>query len=390
MISSVFLFSGNLILAVKKFDFHEFKFFPVTVLEQLIKAGIFLMLLFYFPSNVFSQAYDYDENIRKQVNKLVQYPGNEKKKQQLEKLYHEANEVDENGIAMLRQTGMPGIWYEVYSLYSKLDKRQKMLRALPVSTLEEIGYSYKDYDPDIREARLKAAAYFYARAGKLLEEDDPQKARTAYSELLLVADMYEQYRDIDKLLRKAITLGEPDVRFELVNNTGKDLNDAIIGELGKVFREYRAKHSPENTQEKKQGRYDFAIRVVIDRISVSKDQIKILEYKEERDILDDLYNVVDTISCTVTETHQRKSAVMEGRIRYVDNVRKMLVNTVPVRAESVFLHEYGSLHGNVNACGEETKTLVQKKEVPYPSNESIVMDAVDKFRKNVAEVILGN
>ena len=115
---------------------------------------------------------------------------------------------------------------------------------------------------------------------------------------------------------------------------------------------------------------------------------KTLEYIEERDILDVSGQVVDTISCTVTESHQRKSAGVKGYVQYIDNGINAPVNTTPVIAESVFLHAYGSLQGNIDACGDETRALLVKKKAEYPSNVSLVMDAVMKFTGSAKKVMI--
>ena len=258
---------------------------------------------------------------------------------------------------------------------------------LPLSTLAEIGFEYKDYETDTREAGIDAAAFHYAHAEMLLSEKDPEKARMAYDELILVAQMFEKYRDIGGLIRQAVALGANKVHYVLVNNSGKELNSYVIQEISSAFTIYNEKLPSTSDNGKSSKDYEFDIKVVVEEISVTRDQIKTLEYVEERDIMNDDGLVVDTISCTVTEFHQRKGAEIKGYVQYIDNKLKTPVNTTPVQAESVFLHTYGSLQGNINAGGEETRALLLKKEAPYPTNASIVMDAVKKYTASIKRVM---
>jgi hypothetical protein len=98
--------------------------------------------------------------------------------------------------------------------------------------------------------------------------------------------------------------------------------------------------------------------------------------------------VVDTIRCTIDQFRQVKGAVISGRIDIYDVSAKMVINTVPISAESMFVHSYGTLKGDPDAAGDETRALLSQKKVDFPSNEAIVMDAVTEFTKQAVKVLL--
>jgi hypothetical protein len=113
-----------------------------------------------------------------------------------------------------------------------------------------------------------------------------------------------------------------------------------------------------------------------------------MEFIEERDIYNDEEVIVDTISCRVTENYQRKAATLKGKVEVIDNKKGLLINSVPVAVESVFLHKYATVTGNIDACGPETRELLLRKEAEYPSNEVLVMDAVKMFTDKVSGVVV--
>jgi len=320
-----------------------------------------------------------ESKIERQVEKVTTYPNSQKQLDRLNLYYSEANRMDLDRISELMATGQPDIWYEVYLRYKRLKGRQDMVSVLPPTSLNRIGFTEIDYNDDIDVSSRNAAAFFYAHSELLLKTGDRMESQMAYDELLLVALMFNVYRDMDKMLRVAIPNAAENLKLEVHNNTGQKLNSPIISGVGSSFDPLRA-IAQQSSNKKKTG-YDFTIRIILNEINVSREQVKSKKYREERDILGDNYQVLDTISCDVTEHWQRKSSLLKGKIEYVDNSREQVVNTVPVSVESIFVHKYASLTGNIEAAGKDTRELVEKREAPYPDNETLIMDAVEKFRE---------
>jgi hypothetical protein len=326
-----------------------------------------------------------ESRIEKQVEKVIMYPRNQKHLDKLAYYYSEANSMDKSRIMELRASGRPEIWYEVYLRSKRLDERQKMVMSVPKSSLEKIGFREFDYSTDIEQAKNKAAAFFYAHASALLDSGGQKEARLAYDELYLLAGIYPKYRDLDKMIRRAVPEAAESLNFELHNKTGQELNSSIVSGVSRSFKVINDKKK--SYQGKGKARYDFTIRINLDEIKITPEQVKTRAYREERDIFDENNQVVDTISCDVTEHFQRKAALLKGNIQYVDNSKDLVINTVPVTVESIFLHKYGSVQGDIEAMSEETKSLVGRSEAVYPSNEALILDAVGKFRSK-AEMIL--
>jgi hypothetical protein len=330
----------------------------------------------------------YDPDIQKLVGKLVQYPEKKKLMEELSQDFQAANQADLDYIKKLKETGQPDIWYRVYQANERIDKRQALVKTLPQKTLSQCSLTFVDNTKDLDETRIRAARYSYALAQKMLTDSTPSSARVAYVELLRVANLkYEAADNLDKMMRQAILVGSTGLEFELYDKTGKGLTKDIVNRLTKIIWEYkRAKYG--NYQSDPKGpEFKFTIRVVVDDISVSPDQIKDLSYEEQRDVMRE-GQVVDTITCLVNEHRQLKKATMIGRIDFYDNQLNQVVNMVPVKVETVFMNSYGTLQGNPDAAGDDTRELLNSKMVDYPTAEKMALNATDEFVKKASQVVL--
>jgi hypothetical protein len=178
------------------------------------------------------------------------------------------------------------------------------------------------------------------------------------------------------------------VEFELYNRSGKKLTSDIVGRLNQLVVDYKTLKFQQVAGEETEVPFKFTVRVVIDEVTVSPDQIKGLTYGEERDVYDSQGQVTDTISRQVNEYRQLKKATMTGRIDFYDNQVGRVVNVVPIKVESVFTNAFGTLKGNPDAAGETTRLLLSSSQAEYPPAEQMILDAADEFVKRSAEVIL--
>jgi len=329
----------------------------------------------------------YDENISHIVSKIRQYPKRTKDLDKLKENYLQANKVDLDSIQALRATGQPGIWYDIYEVYLKMDNRQKLVLTIPEKSFLMMGIDKIDYQKDLSESKYKATAYYYAHAVKLLEEKNPESARMAYNELVRVAMMNGSYRDIDKLIRKAILGGATNVLSEMHNRTGKVISNSMLEQLSIIIWDLKKARYGQAKPDTVNNSWPFTFRVVLDNLEIGPDQEKKLEYQEERDIYQG-ETVVDTIRCLISETRQLKKALLSGSLEYYDPRLRQVINSVPIKVETVFSNEYATLQGDPNAAGEDTRKLLESKKAAYPSDEQMILTATEEFVKKAKEIIL--
>jgi hypothetical protein len=330
---------------------------------------------------------NYDENINRIVGRIHQYPGRTKELDELKENYSLSNKIDLERIQALLATGQPDIWYEIYQTYRKLDNRQKMVMTIPEKSFLLLGIEAANYQDNLNDSKYKATAYLYAHAEKLLQAEKPESARQAYDELVKVAGMNNSYRNLDKLIRKAILGGATNVVFEMHNRTGKMISSSVIDQLSVIIWEFKKARYNQVKPAEGDDSCSFTLRVILDDMKIGPDQIKNLEYQEERDLYKG-ETVVDTIRCLVSESRQLKRAQLSGSLEYFDPRIRQVINSVPLKVESVFSNAYATLQGDPNAAGEATRQLLNSKKAAYPSDEQMILTATEEFAKKAREIIL--
>ncbi len=328
-----------------------------------------------------------DAAYNKDFKKLKQYPQSAKRISALQESYEAISQGEQQMISSLRATGQPDIWYDIYRLYNKMDLRQKELQTLPGSTLKVLAVPFQDYSESILESKNRAETYFYAHAKKLLGDGGQEAAGLAYDDLVLLAGLSRSHDDLDVLLRKAVLDGATKLEYEFYNRTGKTLNEKIVDQISVAVMAYRAARKDADATTENLRQRPFIIKIYLTDLKVSPDRVKKANYVEERDVYSGDV-VVDTIRCSIDEYKQVKGAVLDGRIDIYDVNMKNVINTVPIHAESMFVYSYATLKGNPDAAGKDTRVLLARKEVEFPSNEAIVMDAAAEFTKEAVKVLL--
>lgn len=354
-----------------------------------IKPEIVLILVAFFLINhSFGQSVAaLDEEIGRLTAKIQQYPGRAKYLAELKENFDQANKIDKELVHTLLLSGQPDIWYDVSTTYTRLDKRQEIIRKLPENTVQQSGIQFTDYKKELEESQYKATAYLYAHGRKLLESGNPTDARQAYVELVKAASLNNSYKDADKLIRMAILKGATNMEFEMHNMTGKLVSSSMINRLSVVIWEFKKARYGQEKPEKEDNSFAFIIRVVLDDLQIGNDKVRDLQYQEERDIYRD-GQVVDTIRCVIQETRQLKKAMLAGSLEYVDKQTGRIIDRIPVKVESVFTNAYATLQGNPDAAGDDTRELLKARKAAYPTNEQMILDATEEFARKASEIIL--
>ena len=328
-------------------------------------------------------------------------PDNTKEIKVLKKSYQLANEGDLDKIEKLKLTGQPDIWRDVYKSYTRLANRQQRVRRLPDEVLDKINFKKHDYTSEQTAALKKAVAYNYEHAKVLLQTGNKLDAREAYRQLQFISNKMPYYKDVNKLMEKALAFGTNYVLFRMENQS-----DAV---LPKNYEEQILKISLSSLNERwltfdtypEEGvNYDFDIDLLLKEINVSPDLIqqeKITDTKEVEDgweyVLDANGNVMKdslgndikktkyaTIKAYVTKSHMNKKAQVKGTLDYYDNRTGQLIKTFPISTEFVFDYYYATYEGEKEALSKESLELIKNRPVPFPTNPEIIFDTSDKLK----------
>lgn len=358
---------------------------------------------------------NYEGAIRKSVQKLKRKKQNDNEVVILEQAYLKANERDRERITFLKKEGKPDNWDEIFSVYSKMSKRQELIKPLfPLRVTvqnRDAHFDIVNYDDEIIQAKKNATEYFYAHALSLLEKNNKTEARKAYSELLKVKTLSGNYKDVEKELLRAKNIGTSYVIFKMKNTTGVPLPPSFEDELTKIsLAELNSEWLSYYTHETNGWEYDYTIVVNMKNINVSPEGIKETRYTETKIIPDGFEYVLDvhgnvkkdslgndikkpktkTISCDIIETYQSKKAIIAGTLDYINNNSGQLIKTDPIASEKFFEYRSYVAMGDINALKPETKAKLGNRPMPFPPGFDMLLQAGQTLKDMVKSIIYNN
>lgn len=348
----------------------------------------------------------YEKAIQKSSQKLRKDPGNEKELSVLKEAYYQANRMNEERISFLEKEELDENWVEIYQLYLRLDRRQDIIERLPAEVRDQ--FTFVNYDDQIIQSKEVAASVSYNQGVEYLNRGDRESARMAYYEFERVKDIYFDYRDVDQKLHEARVLGTNNALFKVENNSEVVLPENFDEELQKVaLKELNTRWLNFDTQPDSNRYYDYFIVLNIRDIQVSPEVIDRKTYTESKEIQDGMKYVLDqngnvakdslgndirepnmvTITAEVTESVQRKNALVSGTIDYIDLRSDQLVKTENLSVETEFSHFSAVAAGNLDALSKETARKVGRKPAPFPPNEVMLMDTAGLLKDRAKAVI---
>jgi hypothetical protein len=352
---------------------------------------------------------DYDAAIQKSARKIKRNPAkNFDEAFVFNDAYNMANQRDEDAILRLKTKGDPSLWAQIYQTYIKMNKRQDLAISLPPVGIE---FTEKNYTPDINNAKFKAAAYAYAKGEELLKLDNRFDARKAHARFLEVKRYESNYKEVDNRLAEAKFLGMTNVFFRIEDHSRVVAPRGLIEEVQRINMDgLNEKWKNYETDVDTNKIYHYSIFLNLKVIDVSPEALKqsaITETKEvedgfdyaldangnvEKDTLGNDVKVVryKTIRCLIKDFHQHKTARISGTIDYIDNFSNKVLKSEPITSDAVFEHHYAVAHGDLNALKPETTERLGFQPLPFPSDESLVLQAGDVLKNMTKEIIYRN
>ncbi len=369
---------------------------PMT---KVIASSIILLLLVVSACNSPSHLVknqQYDSAIEKLTKNLRTGKVKDKELQLLSQAFHTANQIDHDRIMLLRQSGEPDIWTEVYQRYTAMYNRQQKIKSISPEIQKSINFKPVSYEPDIANAKSKASAYLYAQAEHLLQSNDRADARQAFHLLHQLAHFNRNYLDTESLMRRALLQGTNQILISFDDQTGLPLPEEFIDNLMEFnpadFKDDFVQFDLFPVENKI---YDYTIWVSLKNIQVSPERSESRQFTESKEVrdgtkpkrdddgqilLDSAGRVVEVpnfkiISAKVDETVLSKSALLEATLDFEHNASKSITYSVPVAATSHFNHAFVFVNGDLNAISKETRQLLKNKPAPFPPDGAMILEA---------------
>lgn len=346
---------------------------------------------------------EYDRAIDVCVDKLKDGKGKKDELYaELKYAYETAKAGNLETINKLRASGQPDIWFDLFMAYSDLQKRY--LTIMPVSDMLEadmVKLELTDYSSDVETSRQNAAAYLYAHGISLLKTGEKSDAGKAYEEFLLVSKLYAEYKDIDIQMRRALGKSANLARLEVNNLSGASLPPDFIADIEDITLTYREKQYLDYVVRAKPGQsYSLILAIDISSVNVTPGTVSEKEYttshknpesfaanyddpkKFEEDKKHEDFN-----KCKVKEIYQIKTAVIKGKVKYIDEQSKAIMYAIPVTARTVFENKTATASGDMYACPPEIVEILDKPKLKFPDNGEMVTKAGKELKMLVKGII---
>ena len=331
----------------------------------------------------------------------------------LEEAFKKNTDRELQQIAFLEKDGNQANYESIYQSYINLRNIQERIKPLLPLRLSEQNraavFAFNDYETDIINYKEELSTYLYARASHLLTNaQSKEDYRKSYADFSYLNEINPDFEDTTLKMEQAYGKGIDYVEVRILNNSNQIIPQRLATELfnfntyglDDLWTKY---HS--NPQENIA--YNYAMQVSLDQIDISPEQIREKETIVEKQIKDGFQYAVDqqgntvkdslgnkvkvdkfkTIRCKLYQFTQFKSAHVAGNIKYIDLQTKQQINTYPMASEFIFEHAYASSDGDERALSRDLTTLLNRRAMPFPSNEQMVYDAGEDLKSRLKNIM---
>lgn len=348
----------------------------------------------------------YDRAIDKAAEKLQKKPGDSEELAVLKEAYELANMFDRERIEYLELEENDQNWIEISELYEQLNRRQNKIRRLPTRVRNQ--FTFVNYDQAIVDSRSAAADVSYRRGIEYMEMGNKKNHRLSWVEFTRAAEIYPGYRDVDLKIDETRNLGLNHTLLIVENNSGVMVPDYFKTELSKIaLRDLNTRWLSFDTFENENITYDHLLVLNISEIVFSPESVERQIIRETKEVQDGMKYEYDSdgnvkkdslgndirvpnfvnVSAEVTDVLQQKSAFVGGSLDIFELESDQLLQTENLSVEWVFENRYGTVSGDKRALSEESEKIIGGREMPFPSNEQLVMDSADLLKERAKAII---
>ncbi|MFS4491504.1 hypothetical protein [Maribacter sp. 2308TA10-17] len=359
---------------------------------------------------------DYSNALNNALQKLAENKtkkGNQPYILLLEDAFKKNKERELKYIAFLERDGNEASYEPIYKTYVSLRDIQERIRPLlPLRIIEEnrdAEFSFDNYENDIIDYKEDLSEYLFDNAEHLLASaTSKQDYRKAYNDFKYLEQINPGFEDTRQKIEDAYEKGIDYVEVQMLNNSNQIIPSRLSDELlnfntyglDELWTKYHNNPLPNIT-------YDYGMKVSIEQIDISPEQISEKEIIKEKQVKDGYKYAVDTngnvvrdslgnkikvdkfktVRCTFRQFTQFKSVRVAGNVVYTDLDTKQQLNTYPLASEFIFEHIYANSNGDKRALDDDLILLLDRAVVPFPSNEQMVYDAGEDLKSRIKSIL---
>ncbi len=292
------------------------------------------------------------------------------------KSFHKANQADHERIIALKESGKPDAWPEIYQRYVSMKGRNDALGCFPENIKQGIGYTPLHLDDELSAARNKAESYLVAKSELLLNSGNKSDAKEADKLIGQLSRTNPQNKHLQNLRIKSM-LHQAEhalLRFENPYHIPVP-QDFAATVLQFDANELEKANCPIDVTKQRRTDYDLLVRIKLLNKSWTPERLDAVTFEEKN----------NGKTAKVTDQTQSKSMTIKGQIEYYDIKNDHIRIFVPFEVTSNFKHNFATIEGDREACSEQTLLLLNEKELPFPNENSLLLDTAKELNNIMAK-----
>ncbi|WP_407557737.1 hypothetical protein [Winogradskyella sp. 4-2091] len=356
---------------------------------------------------------NYDEAISEALRKLENNKDKNRKQDyivMLEDAYYKVLEENLNDVAHLKKDGNPEQFKTIYSIYVDLEERQNAIkRVMPLQINgKTLNLDFNDYSSEIVDYRYKTSEYLIGQGITLLDSGDKYNARQAHGIFSYIEEINPNFEENRSLITEAHEAGMDYVHVSVQNQTQQfipqqleaDLIDFNTYGLNDFWTTYHA-----NTSETID--YDFAMELQLQKINISPERINETQILRQKQIVDGWEYQLDrngnvkkdslgndikidktvNVKARFTEVLQTKSVQVIADVVYKDLKQNQIIDSFAIDSGFAFENVFGTYTGDKRALNKNDITLVNQRQMRFPTDEQMVYDTGEDLKLKLKDII---
>ncbi|MGJ8550610.1 hypothetical protein [Winogradskyella wichelsiae] len=356
---------------------------------------------------------NYDAAINDALEKLENNKDKKRKQEYialLEEAYYKVLDEDLRAIKSLKRDGNPEQYKTIYNTYVDLEARQTAIkRVMPLQIDgKTIDFKFNDYSSLLVEYRYKTSDYLIDQGIALLDSNDKYNAREAHKIFSYIETINPNFEENRSLMTEAHQKGMDFIYVSIQNQTQQIIPQRLEAEL-LDFNTYGLDQfwTTYHASLNKNLDYDYGMQLQLKQINVSPERISERQILRQREIVDGWEYQLDrsgnvkkdslgndikidkiiNIKARFTEVLQTKSTQVLADVVYTDLKQNKIIDTFSIDSGFVFENVFGRYQGDRRALNADDRTILNQRQVPFPSDEDMVYDTGEDLKLKLKSII---
>ncbi len=329
-----------------------------------------------------------------------------------EEAFAKVTQRDMTRVKTLSSSSRAKDYDQVLTIYKRMQRRQEAIQSLlplVANNGYQASFQFVKVGGLIAQAEDRLVELLKEEAISLLSEGrsgDKRSAREAFVRLTRLLHLQPGHQNFRQMRNEAESLGMVTVRVGVENFTRHLVTRSFKHEM--ISQGMPSSHWLIYTTDSK-APADYEIRVILEAIEVSPEQVREQVVRRQKEIEDGFDYVLDADGNVMKDTlgndikvprfrdvearlvtiEQFKSALLAGEIVCRD-LHTRAVDVLPIRSEIVFDHAWAVFRGDRRALRKDDRRLLERPQVPFPSDEAMFVDALARISPMIREKIAEN